>query len=456
MRLFRRLPRRLAHFGVFAGLSVGSACGGSTLVTPVDDGIVDASTTFDASVSTDDASVDVLDAGAPRLDAGSPGLRVGDAGDAGMLNSTPPQDAAADACTSSTQSDPLNCGICGHDCQGAACVAGVCSAAPRVLASGQAPSYLAVDAENVYWINALPQPTGASGHSQVMRCAIGGCNNKPTVLWDGLYPIVGIAVEQGAVWWPTGPGAINAEYGEAPNIMSCAVGGCSDAPTHSQPSQGAFYAFAANATNWFAVNNSGVVSTCPFTGCGTSSVTVFTDEYEIRSMALNATGVYWSDDTGNILSCPLAGCGDAGAAVAGQSGFPAELLAADGSHLYWLAAGSAVGGGKIGPIEQWFDGGVYESPLPGGGDAGSTALATYASWLAGAAIAVDGTNVYWSTEDGSGSYGEIVRCSIGGCGGSPTPLAGTSSKSPSAGLAVDATNVYWSDPGRGAVMVAPK
>lgn len=325
-----------------------------------------------------------------------------------------------------------------------------------MLASGQAPTYLAVDAENVYWINALPQPTGASGHSQVMRCAIGGCNDHPTVLWDGLYPIGGIAVEQGAVWWPTGPGAINANYGEMPNVMSCAVGGCSNTPTSHLQWRGEFGAFAANATSWFVADVDAVVSTCPLAGCGASPATVFTDEYEISSIALNGTDVYWANSAGNVLACPLAGCGDAGAAIAGHSS-PANVLAADDSHLYWLVPGATrVGGGKIGPVTQWLEGGVYESPVPGGSDAGSIALASYASWLAGAAIAVDGTDVYWSVEDGSGTYGEIVRCSIGGCGGSPTPLAGTSSKSPSTGLAVDATNVYWSDPGRGAVMIAPK
>jgi hypothetical protein len=289
-----------------------------------------------------------------------------------------------------------------------------------------------------------------------MRCAISGCNDQPTVLWDGLYPSGGIAVERGAVWWPTGPGPINGDYGEMPNVMSCAVGGCSDTPTSYLPWHEDFYAFAANATSWFVADVAAVMSTCPLAGCGASPVTVFTGDYEVLAMALNATGVYWANSAANILSCPLAGCGDAAAAVAGPFGSPARLLAADDGHLYWLAPGAAVGGGKLGPVVQWLDGGVYESPLPGGGDAGPTALASYASWLAGAALAVDGTDVYWSTEDGSGSYGEIVRCSIGGCSGSPTPLAGTSSKSPSAGLAVDATNVYWSDPGRGAVMMAPK
>ena len=78
---------------------------------------------------------------------------------------------------------------------------------------------------------------------------------------------------------------------------------------------------------------------------------------------------------------------------------------------------------------------------------------------AGPSIAVDGTDVYWSTEDGSGRFGQIVRCSIGGCCGSPTPIAGTAPapyKTASTGLAVDSTRVYWSDRGRGEVMVAPK
>ncbi len=442
MRLSRLLRGRpLAFFG----LSVGSACGGSTLLTPAGPASPDAGADVAAEPST------AFEAGAAEFDAGVDG-------DAGIFVSTTPEDAAPDsapdACTD-TQNDPLNCGTCGHDCQGAACVAGTCGSAPRVLASGQAPTFIAVDAENVYWINHLPQPAGSAGHSQVMRCAIRGCNDEPTVLADGLYTVGGIAVEQGAVWWPTGPVAIN-DSTEAPNVMSCAVGGCSDAPTSHLSSRGVFYAFAANEASWFVADVDAVLTTCPLAGCGTSPVTVYTDDYEVLSMALNATGVYWANGAGNVLSCPLAGCGDAAAAVASSFGGYSNLLAADDGHLYWLASGTAIGGGKLGPVRQWLDGGVYESPLPGGGDAGPTALASYASWLAGAALTIDGTDVYWSTEDGSGRYGQIVRCSIGGCGGNPTPIAGTSSELPSAGVAVDATNVYWSDPGRGAVMIAPK
>src|SRR5580658_2710145 len=100
MRLPRLLRRRLAFFG----LSVGSACGGSTLLapagsTPADagaDAAVEPSTPFDAGAAAFDASAAAFDAGFDR-----------DAGDAGIFVSTGPEDAAPDACTD-PQNDPLN------------------------------------------------------------------------------------------------------------------------------------------------------------------------------------------------------------------------------------------------------------------------------------------------------------------------------------------------------------
>lgn len=209
-----------------------------------------------------------------------------------------------------------------------------------------------------------------------------------------------------------------------------------------------FSAFAANATEWFVTDIASVLSACPLAGCGASPITVYADDREVWSMALNSTGVYWTNGIGDVLSCPLAGCGGAPPALVAHSDGKPNLLAVDDGHVYWLEPGTTVGGGKIGPIEQWLDGGVYESALDAGADAAPTPLASYPSWLGGAAIAVDGTDVYWSTEDGSGRFGQIVRCSIGGCCGSPTPIAGTAPapyKTASTGLAVDSTRVYWSD-----------
>src|SRR5579859_928196 len=48
------------------------------------------------------------------------------------------------------ETDPHNCGRCGHDCFGGACISGGCQ--PVVLASGQNDSSaIALDAKNVYW-----------------------------------------------------------------------------------------------------------------------------------------------------------------------------------------------------------------------------------------------------------------------------------------------------------------
>ena len=45
-----------------------------------------------------------------------------------------------------------NCGTCGHDCQGGACVASKCQ--PVALATAQnTASALALDATHVYWLN---------------------------------------------------------------------------------------------------------------------------------------------------------------------------------------------------------------------------------------------------------------------------------------------------------------
>ena len=53
------------------------------------------------------------------------------------------------------------------------------------------------------------------------------------------------------------------------------------------------------------------------------------------------------------------------------------------------------------------------------------------------AIAVDSTNVYW-TSPGSG---KVLKCAIAGCGGNPTTLA--TGQTNAGSIAVDSTSVYW-------------
>jgi hypothetical protein len=66
----------------------------------------------------------------------------------------------------------------------------------------------------------------------------------------------------------------------------------------------------------------------------------------------------------------------------------------------------------------------------------------------GSAIAVDDTNVYWTTIPNAGKgAGTVMK--VARCGGTPTMLATASSPQ---GIAVDATSVYWTDRAAGTVM----
>ena len=59
----------------------------------------------------------------------------------------------ANACSTNVQSDPLNCGSCGHDCLGGACVSGQCTPA-TVMAAENAdgdPRLIGLDAQNLYY-----------------------------------------------------------------------------------------------------------------------------------------------------------------------------------------------------------------------------------------------------------------------------------------------------------------
>ena len=93
------------------------------------------------------------------------------------------------------------------------------------------------------------------------------------------------------------------------------------------------------------------------------------------------------------------------------------------ANVYWIDRGTPAGGGKE-PLSSIANGQVLKCPVTGCGNA-PTVLASYPTWLGAGALAVDGTDVYWSMEDVSGMWGQIVRCAMGGCGGAPVPLAST-------------------------------
>jgi hypothetical protein len=144
-------------------------------------------------------------------------------------------------------------------------------------------------------------------------------------------------------------------------------------------------------------------------------------------IAVDATRVYFSDFSGGtaqILSVPLAGGNPATVASGGDK---YACVAVDGAGVYYFDNGS-----------------VMKAPLGGGG---GTALATGQDLLKGTPLVVAGGTLYWITDvygtlDGFSGKNAIVRMSTKG--GSVDVIAADVGIN-AGGLAVDGTNIYYSD-----------
>jgi hypothetical protein len=106
-------------------------------------------------------------------------------------------DQCEDVCTS-LASDPLNCGSCGHDCLGGACVAGQCQ--PVVLGGGFTnPSAVALSETHLYFRE------GAQGAGRVVRLPKAG--GELEVVAQGVSNLVGVAIGGEQLYFASGNAA---------------------------------------------------------------------------------------------------------------------------------------------------------------------------------------------------------------------------------------------------------
>jgi hypothetical protein len=309
------------------------------------------------------------------------------------------------------QTDPANCGSCGHGCLGGTCSAAACQ--PVVLASQeQSPTDIAVDGTNAYWVDL------AGG--TVKACALGGCGGNPTVLASGQGQPIAVAVSAGNVYWVNNV----APDGGAGSVMQCATTGCGSAPVPLAVGQTTPLAIAVTGTTAIWTGPAGTFR-CTTSSCAPSSLGPPGSD-----VAADGTNAYWTVAAGPVR-CALGGCGGAPTAFTGTTQLGAWAIAFDTKNVYWTDTSGAS---------------VNACPL--GGCTGSALLS---SATVPNDVAVDATDVYWVEL----TTGNVMKCAIAGCGGKPTTLAGGQTN-PSA-IAVDATAIYWVNDGDpGAVMKLAK
>jgi hypothetical protein len=342
------------------------------------------------------------------------------------------------------QTNPDNCGRCGHGCFGGGCEGGVCQ--PVTLAPNIEPWNLAVDDASVYWTQPI------DGLVAKVDKSLGGTPvtllSNPSPNMAVLFPIQ-VATDGTNVYVTDQEGA---------NAYACAVGGCGNNPK----------VLAVVDQN----NNQG----------GTFAITV------------DPGFVYFSDLLGNVWRVSKTGNGDAGASLLGaylggqaSANFAgATSITVDSTFAYFTNSGDNTVQ-KL-PLEAGVDGSSTTLVATGNGSGnvivnangllywtvsgnpgtvdsvsvtGGTPNAVAGSQPYPIGVALDQTNIYWLDygSNMNGTSGNVLTCPLTNCS-SPTVLA--SGVNNGLAVVVDNDAVYWTARGNaqtgenGAIMKVAK
>jgi len=342
--------------------------------------------------------------------------------DAGSPPPSPASDAGTDAdgasCVGAPQSDPQNCGRCGHDCLGGACAAGVCQ--PFVFARATRPQQVFVVAGDVYFSD------GETAGGGINWCAKGACEAPSrTAFATSSY---GLAVDgSGIAAADRGSGAVH----EFPLRF---VAGATGVPCTTVTAP---VGTALDATHLFFTTLDGNVHRCIRGSQG--SMIVGQGAANGGAVAVDATRVYWASD--GATSCAGGnGCLQgvlktaSSAATAGVSlGRRPRTLFVSGTRLFWTASGGAYGGEA-----SWRENGL-------GGSESSYERQLGDPW----GITADAADVYFTTTDGK------VRRALRTAPMGQSVILATGQNDPR-GIAVDTDAVYWTSFGGNAVMKLAK
>ncbi len=205
------------------------------------------------------------------------------------------------------------------------CAVGGCNSQPTMLSVTFGTSTLAVDSQNVYWLDSGDKTDGL-----VYACALGGCGNSPSTFASGQAVPVSIVSDSKNVYWTNG--GVGSTH--AGTVMTCPVSGCAQ-PTTLASGQSVpwWLAIDANSVYWANTNVDGSISKCPLSGCGAGPAVLESGvpTYLVNGLAIDSTYVYWGGE--GVWRAPLGG-GTPEALIDDYQG-ATTVQAVDGANVYY-------------------------------------------------------------------------------------------------------------------------
>jgi hypothetical protein len=314
--------------------------------------------------------------------------------------------------------------------------------ARRILVDGgmQSGAALAVDGDNVYWLDlgvnmsvgkvAAPWVGGA-----IRACSKNGCEGTPRTLVADLmtgYPPVApfLAAGGGSVYW----------VDHALGLVRCAADGCSSPLTPIAGNYAGPITLDGGQMYW-AVQNTQVMA-CRIEDCSPSTHVSLgrgsADAVSALAIEADPTALYWCS-VGNAhagcWTCSVPDCSDV--APVTLAAYVTDVVTTERSVF---ALDSTRG---IYKCSKTASDGCVPFVMTTSDDASFVRISSFAT---------DGTNVYWAETrttyfDGKiiETTGAVFKCGVDGCGDSPTVIAPGASY-PDA-LTLDARSVYWIEDG---------
>ncbi len=296
-----------------------------------------------------------------------------------QLDTNSNSDVVADSgCSSDLTTDKLNCGKCGHDCLGGACLASVCQATALVKNKlGLDPRQIAVDDAGIYVV--------ANGSTDIDKIDL--VDSGISFVAKGETSLRGMALANGSVYFTNYSSSVG-------GVSRCSNMGCGvsrkDFVTNNThypfgiavDSSGIYFTLA----DYFA--NGGGLQKCSLPDCagGPKEVLKFDQPGDL---ATDSTSLHWIDyGGGGPYSCPKSGCVDGGA----PSGTQATAFTQDATNVYWVTSAS-----------------IWVRPKSGG-----FASKLVANLNTGSDLAVDANYVYWLEEGTPSTFtdGTLKRCPL--------------------------------------------